>query len=80
MVQPSDTIQHVKALTKKEEGLPPDEQFTLLLDGKILEDRYTVNDYGIQGGSTLFGSKGITIVALYIEDILHDAISLVLRK
>ena len=64
MVQTSDTFQHVKAKIKEEEGIPPDEQFTLSLDGKLLEDGCTVSSYNIQNGSTLFGSSGI--VSLYL--------------
>lgn len=67
MVQPSDTIQHVKAKVKEEAGLFSYEQFTLSLNGKLLEDGCTVSSYNLQRGSVLFGSKGIT--TLYI---LHN--------
>ena len=59
MVQPSDTIAHIKAKVKEEEGLPPDEQFILSLDGKLLEDGCTVNSYNLQNGSKLFGASGM---------------------
>ena len=59
MVQPSDTIKHIKEKIKEKEGVPPFEQFTLSLDGKLLEDGCTVSSYNIQNGSTLFGSRGL---------------------
>jgi hypothetical protein len=62
LVQPSDTIARIKAKIKEEEGLPPDEQYTLSLDGKLLEDGCTVSSYNMQNGSTLFGASGIYLV------------------
>ena len=60
LVQSSDTIARIKVKIKEEEGLPPDEQYTLSLDGKLLEDGCTVSSYNIQNGSTLFGASGIS--------------------
>ena len=62
MVQSSDTIKHVKAKVKEAAGLPPNEQFTLSLDDELLEDGCTVSSYGMNNGSTLFGSRGIVHV------------------
>ena len=58
MVQPSATIKHVKDKIKEKGGLPPDEQYTLSFDGKILEDGCTVSSYNVKNRSTLFGANG----------------------
>lgn len=58
MVQPSDTIEHIKTKVKEEVGLPPDEQFILSLNGKLLEDGCTASSYNMQSGSTLLGGSG----------------------
>ena len=62
IVQPSDTISHIKAKIKEKEGFPPDEQLILLLDGKLLENGCTVSSYNMHNGSTLFGASGIIIL------------------
>ena len=67
LVQPSDTIARIKAKIKEEEGLPPDEQYTLSLDGKLLEDGCTVSSYNMQNGSTLFGASGIAYAIIMIR-------------
>ncbi|XP_036603573.1 NEDD8-like [Trichosurus vulpecula] len=51
-IEPTDKVEWIKEWVEEKEGIPPQER-RLIYRGKQMNDKKTVADYKIQGGSVL---------------------------
>jgi hypothetical protein len=61
-VEPSDSIENVKAIINEKEGIPPSDQF-LYFGNRLLEDGRTLSDYNITKEVTVFLRQDPAIIA-----------------